>query len=269
MEIRKIALSCVYPNAHLTAYLPYSKDTSAPALLICPGGAYFRVCDGHEGENIAIAFASRGFRTFVLNYSVKEEARFPTPLVEASLAMAHIKRNAKEYGIDPERVFVMGFSAGGHLAGSLGTLWHKDYARENTDIAYGENRPAGMVLCYPVLAYFPESNMGTFLRVFGTETPSEEQVNEFSLERQVDAEHTVPAFLWHTMDDKAVHVENTLRMLTALRKNNVTAEAHLFPHGIHGLATADKAIAGEDTSLIDAHVAEWVDMAKNFMESLA
>ena len=269
MEIKSIALSSYYPNARLTAYLPYSKDKTADALLICPGGAYFNVCDGHEGENIALAFAARGFRTFVLHYSVKEEARFPTPLVEASLAMAHIKRNAAEYGVDPERVFVMGFSAGGHLAGALGTLWHKDYARENTDVAFGENRPAGMVLCYPVLAYFPESNMGTFLRVFGTDTPTEAQVNEFSLEKQVDAEHTVPAFLWHTMDDKAVHVENTLRMLTALRKCGVTAEAHLFPHGPHGIATADKTIAGEDESLIDAHVATWVDMAASFLKTLA
>ena len=268
MEIKKIALSKDYPNATLTAFLPYSKDTHADALLICPGGAYHVVCDGHEGENIALAFASRGFRTFVLNYSVKEEARFPTPLIEASIAMAHIKKNAKEYGVDPERVFVLGFSAGGHLAGSLGTLWHKEYIREKTGIAYGENRPKGMILCYPVLSYFPESNMGTFLRVFGTETPTDAQVNEFSLERQVDAEHTVPAFLWHTMDDGAVHVENTLRMLSALRKNGVVAEAHLYPHGPHGMATADKTIAGEDESLIDAHVAGWVDMAAHFMRSL-
>ena len=268
MEIKNIALSEAYPNARLKAYLPYSKDTAANAVLICPGGAYYSVCDGHEGENIALAFAARGFRTFVLNYSVKDEARFPTPLVEASLAMAYIKRNAKAFGVDPERVFVLGFSAGGHLAASLGTLWHKDYARENTDILFGENRPKGMVLCYPVLAYFPESNMGTFLRVFGTDTPTEAQINEFSLERQVDAAHTVPAFLWHTMDDNAVHVENTLRMLTALRKSGVTAEAHLFPHGIHGMATADKTIAGEDETLIDSHVATWVEMASHFMKTL-
>ena len=268
MEIKKILLSDAYPNAYITAYLPYSKDTAADAILICPGGAYYSVCDGHEGENIALAFASRGFRTFVLHYSVKDEARFPKPLVEASLAMTYIKRNAAAFGVNPARVFVLGFSAGGHLAGSLGTLWHKDYARKNTDILFGENRPKGMILCYPVLAYFPESNMGTFLRVFGTDTPTEAEVNEFSLERQVDSEHTVPAFLWHTMDDQAVHVENTLRMLTALRKSGVTAEAHLFPHGPHGIATADKTIAGEDASLIDGHVATWVEMAAHFMKSL-
>lgn len=268
MEIKNILLSEKYPDATLTAYLPFTRKTASDAILICPGGGYYTVCDGHEGEAIAMAFSARGFRCFVLKYSVGEKAKFPTPLIEASLAMSHIKRNATEYGVDPERVFVLGFSAGGHLAGSLGTLWHKEWLNAQLDLPFGENKPKGMVLCYPVLSYFEETHKGTFRYALGEE-PNEENTREISLDLQVDGEHTVPAFLWHTMDDGCVHVENTLRMLSALRRHNVTAEAHLYPHGPHGMATADLTIAGNQNQYLNDRVAGWVDLAVSFMTTLA
>ena len=146
MEIKKIALKNNEPDVFLMAYLPFSGDSSADAILICPGGGYANVCDGHEGEAIAMAFCARGFRCFVLKYSVGEKAKFPTPLMEASLAIVHIKDHAEKYGVDPERVFVMGFSAGGHLAASLGTLWHKDWLNAHLNIPFGKNKPKGMIL---------------------------------------------------------------------------------------------------------------------------
>lgn len=268
MEIKKIALSEKYPNAVLTVFFPYSRNMKADGILICPGGGYENVCDGHEGENIAIAFAARGFRTFVLRYSVGKDAKFPTPLIEASLAMAYIKDHAAELGVDPERIFVMGFSAGGHLAGSLGTLWHKDYIKAALpEMPYGKNRPCGMLLSYPVISYFPETHIGTFANAVGGE-PSEENTREMSLDLHVDGEHTVPAFLWHTMDDQAVHVENSLRMLSALRRHHVYAEGHLFPHGPHGMATADKTIAGGENVYVNDRIASWVDLAAGFMREL-
>jgi acetyl esterase/lipase len=268
MELKKINLVPERPWVTLTAYLSYSRDEHADALLICPGGGYYNVCDKHEGEAVAIAFAARGFRTFVLNYSVQENAKFPTPLADASLAICHIKDHAKEYGIDPDRVFVAGFSAGGHLAGSLGTLWHKEWLMRELSIPYGYNKPAGMILSYPVISYFPETHKGTFIHAFGTETPTEEMANELSLDKQVDAEHTVPAFIWHTMDDELVHVENTFRMISALRRYNVYTEAHLFPHGPHGMATADKVIAGNEDIYNDKRIAQWVDLAADFIRTL-
>lgn len=268
MQIKTILLSEKYPDAALTAYLPYSGDSSADAILICPGGGYYTVCDGHEGEAIAMAFSARGFRCFVLKYSVGEKAKFPTPLIEASLAMAHIKENAEEYGVDHERVFVMGFSAGGHLAASLGTLWHKEWLNQHLDIPFGRNKPKGMILSYPVLSYFEETHKGTFRHALGEE-PNAENTREISLDLQVDGEHTVPAFLWHTMDDSCVHVENTLRMLSALRRHNVTAEAHLYPHGPHGVGTADSVVYGENASKIDPRIKNWVGLAADFMTTLA
>lgn len=268
VEIQKIKLCPERPWVELSAYLSYSRDTHADAILVCPGGGYGMVCENHEGEAIALSFAVRGFRTFVLKYSVGENAKYPTPLIDASLAIAHIKDHAEEYGIDPSRVFVMGFSAGGHLAGALGTLWHKDWLNHELDIPYGYNKPAGMILSYPVISCFPETHMGTFKNALGMETPTEEAAYEISLDKQVDGEHTVPAFIWHTMDDELVHVENSLRMISSLRRHNVYTEAHLFPHGPHGMATADKVIAGEESIYNDPRIARWVDLAADFMRTL-
>lgn len=268
MEIKTIALSEKDPDISLTAYLPFTRKTSSDAILICPGGGYSCVCDGHEGEHIAVTFAALGFRCFVLKYSVKEKAKFPSPLIDASLAMSHIKQNAKEYGVNPERVFVLGFSAGGHLAASLGTLWHKDWLNAHLDMPFGENKPKGMILCYPVLSFFEETHMGTFTNAVG-DTPNEENTREISLDLQV-SENTVPAFLWHTMDDPAVHVENTLRMLSSLRRHKIVAEAHLYPHGPHGMATADLTVAGDEgvSPFLDERVAGWVGLAASFMKNL-
>ena len=267
MDIKKNSLKDNDPDIFLTAYLPFSGDKSADAILIWPGGGYSQVCDGHEGEGIAMAFSARGFRCFVLKYSVGEKAKFPTPLIEASLALAHIKENAEEYGIDPERVFVMGFSAGGHLAGSLGTLWHKDWLNESLDMPFGKNKPKGMVLCYPVLSYFEGTHIGTFRNAVGEE-PNEKNTKEISLDLQVDGEHTVPAFLWHTVDDPVVHVENSLRMISSLRRHGVYTEAHLYPHGNHGVATADSVVYGKDASKLDPRIKSWVDLAADFMRTL-
>ena len=266
MKIKKITLKENESEVYLTAYLPFSGDKSADAILICPGGGYSTVCDGHEGEAIAMAFSARGFRCFVLKYSVGEKAKFPAPLIEASLAIMHIKENAEAYGINPERVFVMGFSAGGHLAGSLGTLWHKEWLNAHLDMPFGTNKPKGMILCYPVLSFFKETHIGTFRNAVGEE-PNEKNTKEISLDLQVDSEHTVPTFLWHTVDDNAVHVENSLRMISALRKQGIYTEAHLYPHGNHGVGTADSVVYGKDAEKLDPKIKNWVDLAADLMRT--
>ncbi len=265
MKIKEVKICEERPWVTLSAYLPFTRDKKADALLIIPGGGYENVCDGHEGDAVAVDFAARGLRCFVLRYSVKKDARFPTPLIDASLAVSHIKRNAEEYGIDPERVFVLGFSAGGHLAAALGTLWHKDWLCRHLGMPFGENRPAGMILCYPVLAYFPGTNLGTFYHAFGTDTPTEEMINELSLERQVDA-RTVPAFLWHTADDEGVSVENTLRMLRALCEAKIYTEAHIYPHGPHGMSLATDICCAAPWT--DPRVAHWPRLAAEWIKTV-
>ena len=254
-------------NVTLKTYLYDTRKKQSDAVLVIPGGGYTMVCHDREGEDVALALSNLGFRAFVLNYSTKEKAKFPRPLIEASLAMAHIRENAEKYGVNPERVFVLGFSAGGHLAGSLGTMWHKECVWKEAGLAYGVNRPTGMILCYPVLCYFDKTHKGTFNTLFGTETPTEEQINEWSVERNVD-ERTCPTFLWHTSTDKAVNILNNVYMQQALAENGIPFEAHIFPHGPHGMALANE-ITASTAAMIDDRIAEWPRLAAGWMKSLS
>ena len=171
-----------------------------PAVLICPGGAYAYTSD-REAEPLALYFLAAGIPTFVLRYSVAEvsDAKFPTSLREVSLAMAYIRAHGGEWAIDPQRVFVCGSSAGGHLAASLGVHWDKELVWKGAGIPFGENRPAGTILMYPVISSGEKQHVGSFHNLMGeTETP---ELREFlSLEKQVSG-NTPPAFLWHTFED--------------------------------------------------------------------
>lgn len=253
-------------NVTLKTYLYDTRKAKSDAILIIPGGGYTAVCADREGEDVALAFATEGFRTFVLNYSTKEKAKFPRPLVEASLAMAHIRENAEAYKVDPARVFVLGFSAGGHLAGSLGTMWHKECVWKEAGIEFGANRPTGMVLCYPVLCYFDKTHKGTFNTLFGTDTPTEAQINEWSVERNVD-ERTCPAFLWHTSTDAAVNILNNVYMQQALAENKIPFEAHIYPAGPHGMALANE-ITAASVNMLNPRIAEWPRLAAGWMRSI-
>jgi acetyl esterase/lipase len=266
MNVETIKLCGEDERASLTTFVPCTRKEKSDAILIIPGGGYSGVCSDREGENIAIAFNALGYACFVLDYSVKPNAVFPRPLIEASLAMKHIKENAEKYKVDPERVFVLGFSAGGHLAGSLGTRWHIPEVAGAIDAPFGTNKPRGMILCYPVLCWFDKTHKGTFYNAFGTETPTDEQVKLISLENDI-GENTAPAFLWHTANDNAVNVQNTLKMATALSEAKVPFEVHIFPNGPHGMAlgTPD---TGATPAMIDARVAEWPRLADGWMKSI-
>ena len=253
-------------NITLTSFIQITKEEKTDALLVIPGGGYSQVCSDREGENICITFAALGMKCFWLNYSTKEKSKFPRPLYEASLAMIYIKEHAEEYGIDPERIFVVGFSAGGHLAASLGTLWHLPELNEMLGKPYGMNRPCGMILSYPVLCYFETTHMGTFRNAMGTQTPSEADIERVSLERHVD-EKTVPAFIWHTADDPGVDVRNSIMYMNALAKNKIYFESHIYPHGPHGMALANSTTHIRE-GFTDNRIAEWPRLAREWMKTI-
>ena len=242
MKMETVYLRPEDETVTLTAYIadtiPDMKIGRRPAMLVIPGGAYGNLA-ARESDPIARIFSAAGFQTFVLRYSVGEKALFPRPLVEASRAIVHIRENAEAYNVDPARVFVVGFSAGGHLAASTATLWHEDYAKASPDMPYGLNRPTGAILSYPVITSGPYAHRGSFNRILGTTEPTEEQSLAYSLEHHVD-EKTVPVYIWHTAEDKGVPVQNTLLFGAALAKHKIPFEMRIFPHGPHGLARSDE-----------------------------
>ncbi len=240
-----------------------------PAMLVIPGGGYACVCTEREGNLIAEAFLARGFNCFVLTYTVGGGSKFPQQLTEASLALEYIRDNARELHVNPERVYCVGFSAGGHLAGSLGTMWHKIDC-----VKHGSNRPNGMVLCYPVLtAKEGVCHEPSFLNLLGKETLSDEDRQTYSIENNIDA-RTCPAFLMHTADDGVVPVESTIYAAEALSREKLPFEVHIYPHAPHDVALGTKVTAQEtvdsapNSDWIDEAIAKWVDHAVYFLNKL-
>ncbi len=258
---KTINLSDKYPGATLTTYV--SDDTpelNMPrrrAVVVCPGGGY-RFLSDREAEPIVKVFLAAGMNVFLLRYTVGKEAANFAPLIEAALAIKHIRENADEYNIDPDYVFICGFSAGGHLAASSGILWDIPEVRaELGDVPAGINKPTGMILCYPVIMY---THKGSFHNLCGTTEPTEEQIHRFSLERHVSGD-TPPAFIWHTFPDKTVSVENSLVLAQKFAENKVPFELHIFPEGEHGLSLANKETWSQKPSRLLPHVECWIDLA--------
>lgn len=242
----------------LTTYIAAERRMRRDAMLVIPGGGYSNVCADREGEPIAFAFLARGFNCFVLRYSVGEKAVFPRPLCDASLAMAHIRENADAYNIDPRRVFAVGFSAGGHLCGALGSFWNAPEVRAALPaMPEGINRPTGTILCYPVLTGSTPTHAGTFDNLSGGDAAKRER---YSVDRHITAD-TAPAFFMHTADDPCVPVRNSLLTMLAMAEKGISFDARIYPHGPHGLALADfqTALGAPDQDVPEA--ARWVEDA--------
>lgn len=264
MTIETISFIKDEPDVTLTCYIanaPKNRD----ALLICPGGAYWFVSMDREGYPVAEAFVSKGFNCFILNYSVQEKSIGHRPLIEASIAMQYIKENAQRFNINPESVFCLGFSAGGHLAASLATMWHTV-----KEVPEGINRPTGVILCYPVLTGKQgHSCAGTFYNLLGTKTPTDEQLELYSLENRVD-ERTSPAFLMHTFDDPVVPVEGSFYYAEKLKEYGIPMQMHIYPKGPHGLSLGNHITnSNEDCRSWFLKVySGWVDEAAEWTRNL-
>lgn len=256
-------------NAVLRSYLLDAgeslKDSEhRPAVIVCPGGCYARK-SLREGEPAALRFLSRGMQAFVLQYSTP--ARFPCALAELGAAVALIRERAGEWHIDPRRIFLCGFSAGGHLCASLGTLHDRDFLRqllgEKLGLSEGSWRPDGMILAYPVISSGAYGHRESCEMLLGPH-PREDLLELISLEKQV-TEKTVPAFVWHTGEDQTVPVENALLFAMALRRAGVPMELHIYERGEHGLAICDE-VTGNTPSRIQPDVAGWVELAVRWIK---
>lgn len=204
------------------------------AIIVCPGGGYHHRAY-HEGVPVAQWLNSIGIHAFVLHYRVAPH-RHPLPLSDALRAIRHVRLHSEEWGIRPDRIGILGFSAGGHLAASAGTLWDEGDVSSQDPVEQVSSRPDAMVLCYPVISFGEFGHKGSLGNLLG-EQPTDEQIRNLSLETRVTP-RTPPAFLWHTVDDASVPVENSMLMAAALRKAEVSFELHLYPSGRHGLGLA-------------------------------
>jgi len=219
----------------LTAYLLDGNPNEVekrPAVLVIPGGGYAGV-SYREGERVALAYSTAGFHTFILDYCVAPH-RHPLPINNASRAIKIIRENSNSWGVDPEKIAVCGFSAGGHLAASISTLWNNSSLFGGSETENLKHRPNASILCYPVITSGEHAHVGSFKNLTGN-TESNELWELLSLEKRID-NTTPPAFLWHTYSDAAVPVENSLLYAKALRENSTPFEMHIYPDGPHGMS---------------------------------
>lgn len=234
--------------------------TTYPAVVICPGGGYAFLSE-READPVAFHYFAAGYNVFILYYTIGENAKNFTPLTELSKTVMHIRDNAKSLLTDPGKIAVCGFSAGGHLAASLGTLWNHPALLAHLDAENGKNRPDAMILSYPVITADTHAHEGSIRLVSGCE-PGTEGYEFFSLDTKVSGD-TCPAFIWHTVTDDAVPVENSLQLILALQKHEIPFEAHLFADGPHGIS-----VCSEETGSYDAYNARWMDMSIKWLNKL-
>lgn len=272
MKFTKISLRPDDESVYMDAYLPEPHKEiaikSRRAIIVFPGGGY-RFCSGRESDPVARKFLGEGFSVFVLYYSLCEKAREPRQLIDASMAVEHVRKNAEEYGVDPDKIFVCGFSAGGHLAASIGTLWHTDYAKTSPDMPYGINRPNGMILCYPVIntvKYLENSNEKGKIEYGDPDTDVGALTSQLDL--QVKSGLTPPAYIWTTFEDTLVPPENSIHFALAMQKEKIPYELHVYKHGWHGLSLCTPEVDRSGKAQLFADVATWADEAAAWAKEL-
>jgi acetyl esterase/lipase len=217
----------------ITPFFPEKGKANGAAVIICPGGGYAQLAIEHEGYAVAKEFTKIGVTAFVLKYRLPSDAIMSDksigPLQDAQMAMLIVRTHAAEWGINPNKVGIMGFSAGGHLASTAGTHFNKAVIENKNNINL---RPDFMLLLYPVISFGEMAHKGSKDNLLGKDAPAS-QIDLYSNEKQVTA-NTPITFIVHAEDDKTVPIQNSLQFYDALVKNNVKAEMHIFQAGGHG-----------------------------------
>ena len=210
------------------------KDCLRPAIIICPGGGYSG-CSYREGERIATAYNAAGFHAFVLNYSVAPH-KHPTQITDAANAIRYVRLHSEDFGINPDNIVIIGFSAGGHLATSISTLWNNDTIFSEEEINSQLHKPNACILGYPVITSGDKAHKRSFTNLLGEDANSE-MLDFMSLENRV-SQATPPTFIWHSYEDAVVPVENSLLYASSLARFRIPCEMHIYPIGPHGLSRA-------------------------------
>ncbi|GGF96499.1 alpha/beta hydrolase [Paenibacillus abyssi] len=237
------------------ALFPYLLEgDNHAAVIVCPGGGYGRRAD-HEGEPIARWLNSLGISAFVLRYRVAPY-KYPCALLDAQRAIRYVRHHAADLKIDAQRIGILGFSAGGHLVSTAGTRYDLGNKQADDPMERLSCRPDLLVLCYPVITMkAPYTHEGSKQNLLG-EAPEDEYIQQLSNELHVTAD-TPPTFLWHTSEDQAVPVENSLMFASALSRAKVPFDLHVYDHGGHGLGMAEH----------DEHIANWTAVCGKWLKT--
>ncbi len=219
-------------NPTLTMYPLDSNKAAGTAIIICPGGSY-RGLAKHEGEDYALFLASHGIRAFVLKYRLGPVHGYREITADASRAMRIVREGAGRWGIDPNKIGIMGSSAGGHLAATMMTHFDQGNPDSSDPVERASSRPDFGILCYPVISMGPLSHAISREQFLGPH-PDKALIARYSNELQVSPA-TPPGFLWHTYEDSVVSVGNSLAFAKALKENGVPFALHVYEHGRHGL----------------------------------
>lgn len=253
-------------DVSLSVYIPdnfeeIDLNRKREMVILCPGGGYKFISD-REGEPVALRLMGKDIAAAVLKYSIVPSPIYPQTALELSAAIEFVRNHAEEWNIDPKKIIIMGFSAGGNLAGNVGVMAHSAEYAELLNTNEASISPNAMVLAYPVITTKEEYSCTYCIQnlIDGGGDAS------LSLENAVN-ERTVPTFLWHTKDDQTVNVNNSLLFANALKKHNIKHKLILFEKGIHGLSLADEIVKrkGFDES-INPDVAVWFDEAIKFIK---
>ena len=221
---------------------------SHPVMIVCPGGAYMHLSP-REAEPVGFKFFARGYNVFILYYSIGESIKTESPVRELAECVDIIKKNSSEWMVDRDNISVVGFSAGGHLVASLATLWNKEIC-DGFDC-----KVKNVVLAYPVISAGEYAHRESIKNI----CQDGHDEDYYSLEKRVDKD-TIPCFIFHSANDPAVPVENSLLYMMALKRNGIDFEAHIFPYGGHGWSTATREVG---TEFIENQ--SWIDMVLRYL----
>ena len=254
-------------SAQLECYCPSNffeidLNRKRKSILIFPGGGYC-LCSDREAEPIALQFVGEDYNAFVLKYSCNEKAYFPTPLLEGLAAIAYLRRNANKYNVDVDKIIVMGFSAGGHLAATVSAFWQKEEYAKQIQATTKELKVNGAILCYPVISMKTYCHCETRFHMTHDE---QELMNLLSIEDQV-TENFPKTFIWHTRFDSTVPVENTLFLVQSLTTHKIPYELHIFPNGVHGISLANfitKPVNYDACVVKETEI--WMSLCKKFLK---
>jgi len=298
MQVHTLQLWEDQEHVTLTAYLPailtegQALTANRPAIIICPGGAYLYTSQ-REAEPVALRFASLGYQTFVLHYNTyygqgpidltspppaNPFVKFPQPIFDIAKAIVTVREHAQEWNVNADQITVAGFSAGGHLAASIGVHWQDEFVREKLGVDAEKIRPDALILGYALLdsklsmesmneaESAKYNDMLTLMNsaVFGATEYSEQMLEQFSPALHI-RENTPPAFIWHTAEDDLVRSSNSLKFALGLASKRIPYELHVFEKGEHGLSLADLTSATTPQH-VNHDVSEWVKMADRFLK---